>query len=154
FVRAIHQKNGGPGVARQTGLSAANGEFIQYLDSDDLLLPRKFELQVAGLNANPECGVSYCKTRYRFSDGTLHPYTWKDTGKKHELMFPSFLKSRWWDTPTPLYRASVCKQAGPWSNLRIEEDWEYECRVAGFGTRLHFCDEVLAEVRDHHHGRA
>ena len=45
----IHRENGGPGAARETGRLAARGEFIQYLDSDDLLLPTKFELQVAGL---------------------------------------------------------------------------------------------------------
>ena len=48
-VRTIHRENGGPGAARETGRLAARGEFIQYLDSDDLLLPIKFELQVAGL---------------------------------------------------------------------------------------------------------
>src|SRR5215472_7466164 len=52
-VRAIHRSNGGPGAARETGRLAANGEFIQYLDSDDLLLPNKFELQVNGLR---RCG--------------------------------------------------------------------------------------------------
>src|SRR5215475_1428390 len=48
-LRVIHRENGGPGEARETGRRAARGEFIQYLDSDDLLLPTKFALQVAGL---------------------------------------------------------------------------------------------------------
>src|SRR5262245_34526643 len=48
-IRWIRQTNGGPGRARQTGLETARGEYVQYLDSDDLLLPRKFELQVAAL---------------------------------------------------------------------------------------------------------
>ena len=39
-------------------VNIAHGEFIQHLDSDDLLLPRKFELQVAGLLANRDCGAS------------------------------------------------------------------------------------------------
>src|ERR1044071_1274968 len=42
-IRVIHQGNVGPGLAREAGRQAARGEFIQYLDSDDLLLPRKFE---------------------------------------------------------------------------------------------------------------
>src|SRR5262245_3265283 len=42
-VRAIHRENGGPGAAREKGRLAARGEFIQYLDSDDLLLPTKFK---------------------------------------------------------------------------------------------------------------
>src|SRR6185503_12200391 len=68
-IRVIHQANTGPGLAREAGRQVASGEFIQYLDSDDLLLPRKFELQVEGLRSNPDCGVSYGKTRYRHSDG-------------------------------------------------------------------------------------
>src|SRR5438128_9687032 len=48
-VRAIHRDNGGPGPARETGRRAAQGEFIQYLDSDALLLPTKFALQVVGV---------------------------------------------------------------------------------------------------------
>ena len=63
-VRTIHRKNGGPGAARETGRLAARGEFIQYLDSDDLLLPKKFELQVAGLRQYGDCAVSYGKTRF------------------------------------------------------------------------------------------
>jgi len=68
-------------------------------------------------------------------------------------MFPSFLLHRWWDTPTPLYRASVCDAAGPWTALRVEEDWEYDCRVAALGTTLVFVDEVVAEVHEHAEGR-
>lgn len=148
-ARVIHQKNLGPGLAREAGRRAARGEFIQYLDSDDLLLPMKFERQVAGLKAHRECGVSYGKTRYRHSDGQAEPEPWKGSGAKVETMFPSFLLSRWWDTPTPLYRASICEQAGPWIDIKLEEDWEYDCRIASMGTRLHYCEEFVAEVRDH-----
>ena len=152
-ISVIHQTNVGPGNAREAGRAHARGEFIQYLDSDDLLLPRKFELQVAGLKANPACDVSYGKTRYRHSDGSVETKPWKGSGEKVEAMFPSFLVERWWDTPTPLYRASVCDEVGPWSDLKLEEDWEYDCRVAARGTRLHYCDEYVAEVRDHDEGR-
>jgi len=152
-IRVVRQSNTGPGLAREAGRQAARGKFIQYLDSDDVLLPRKFELQVTGLCAEPECGVSYGKTLYRRSDGSLEPGAWKGSGIRVDSMFPSFLLSRWWDTPTPLYRASVCDEAGPWTNLRLEEDWEYDCRVAALGIRLHYCDEFVVEVRDHDEGR-
>jgi glycosyltransferase involved in cell wall biosynthesis len=152
-VRVIHQSNTGPGLAREAGRQTARGEFIQYLDSDDLLLPEKFAKQVAGLRGNPECGVSYGKTRYRHADGRVEAFAWKGSGAKVETMFPAFLMSRWWDTPTPLYRASVCGEAGPWTDLKLEEDWEYDCRVASLGVRLHYCDEFVVEVRDHDEGR-
>ena len=152
-ITVIHQSNTGPGLAREAGRLRAQGEFIQYLDSDDVLLAQKFKLQVAGLNAHPECGVSYGKTRYRHGDARVEESPWKGSGKQVDAMFPSFLLERWWDTPTPLYRANVCEQAGPWSDLKLEEDWEYDCRVAALGVQLHFCDEFVCEVRDHDQNR-
>lgn len=148
-IRVIHKQNGGPGLARESGRQEVRGEFIQYLDSDDLLLPGKFEKQVNGLRDHPECGVSYGWTRYREADGLENPFPWKGSGRKVEFMFPSFLRERWWDTPTPLYRAEVCDGAGAWSDLRLEEDWEYDCRIAALGTRLHYCEDYIAVVRDH-----
>jgi hypothetical protein len=47
----------------------------------------------------------------------------------------------------------VTGAAGPWTNLWLEEDWEYDCRVGALGTRLAFVDEVVAEHRDHSDGR-
>ncbi len=46
---------------KRTGPIVARGEFRQYLDSDDELLPCTFELQVKALNEHPECGVAYGK---------------------------------------------------------------------------------------------
>lgn len=148
-VRTARQKNSGPGLARDTGRNLARGEYIQYLDSDDILLPRKFEKQVAALTSSPTAGVAYCWTRYRKIGEPAFPEPWKRSGIIVETMFPTFLDDRWWDTPTPLYRRSVCDAAGPWTDLRLEEDWEYDCRVAALGTRLVHCAEYLVEVRDH-----
>ena len=152
-VRGIRRANGGPGLAREAGRGEARGEFIQYLDSDDLLLPRKFELQVAALEANPECGVAYGITRYRDAGGNEIDCTWKPANQIQKTIFPSFLIARWWDTPTPLYRRSVCDAAGPWTGLRQEEDWEYDCRVGASGTLLAYVDEAVVEIRDHAEGR-
>jgi glycosyltransferase involved in cell wall biosynthesis len=146
-VRAIHRDNGGPGAARETGRLAAAGEFIQYLDSDDLLLPNKFKLQVAALRQHVDCAVSYGKTRfYRYGERPID-LAWKRTGERIPTMFPSFLQSRWWDTSTPLYRRGVTDLAGPWTTLRNEEDWEYDCRVANKSGRLHYCDAFVSDTR-------
>jgi glycosyltransferase involved in cell wall biosynthesis len=150
-VRAIHQPNGGVGRAREAGRLAAKGDFIQHLDSDDLLLPRKFELQVAGLLAHPECGASYGWTRI-IDRGVVRERPSKRSGERIETMFPAMLRDRWWDTPTPLYRASVIRDAGAWLDLRIEEDWEYDARIAARGVRLHYVDEWVCEVRQHAEG--
>jgi glycosyltransferase involved in cell wall biosynthesis len=149
-LRVIHQPNRGVGLAREAGRLAARGEFIQHLDSDDVLYPRKFELQVAGLRAQPECGVSYGWTRGRKADGKLAERAERDTGRRIETMFPAMLQSRIWQTLTPLYRKTLIDRAGSWLPLINEEDWEYDARIAAFGVRLHFVEEWLAEFR--HHG--
>jgi hypothetical protein len=152
-VRVLHQPNGGPGLAREAGRRSARGQFIQYLDSDDLLLPGKLRAQVEGLLAHPDCGVAYGFTRYRNRDGSVGPLPWKATGHVAEYLFPSFLRERWWETATPLFRAEVCDRVGPWTDLRLEEDWEYDCRVAALGVRLHFEARYGVEIRDHAAGR-
>jgi glycosyltransferase involved in cell wall biosynthesis len=147
-IRVIHQSNAGPGLAREAGRQAARGEFIQYLDSDDLLLPKKFEKQVAGLREHPECGVSYGKTRFG-KIGEQSSVAWKRTGEEISEMFPSFVESRWWGTSTPLYRRQVTDLAGPWMDLGNEEDWEYDCRIASQNVRLQYVDEFVSEERTH-----
>lgn len=149
-IHVLHQANGGPGRAREAGRQRARGEFIQHLDSDDLLLPGKFSGQVAGLRARPECGVSYGWTQYRRPDGSLDPARWKPTGHEARHLFPSFLRERWWETATPLFRREVCEAVGPWSEQWLEEDWEYDCRVAALGVTLQFVPAFVAEHR--HHG--
>lgn len=152
-IRVIHQTNSGPGLAREAGRQCARGNFIQYLDSDDLLLPRKFELQVAGLNAHPECGVSYGKTRFYTRGGEITHLAWKRTGEVILKMFPSFLQSRWWGTSTPLYRRSVIDSAGPWTTLCNEEDWEYDCRIATQDIYLHYVRDFVSEETEHNEPR-
>jgi glycosyltransferase involved in cell wall biosynthesis len=148
-VQAIHIPNGGPGVAREAGRRQARGEFVQYLDSDDVLLSEKFQSQVRALSADPECGVCYGMTRYIDEAGDGADRAWRRTGERTERMFPSFLVDRWWGTSTPLYRRSVTDAAGPWTALRIEEDWEYDCRVAVLGRPLAYVSEFVSEQRGH-----
>jgi len=148
-VKVATQANAGPGAARERGRLMAQGEFIQYLDSDDVLLPDKFTAQVHALREQPDCHVAYGMTRFRHEDGSTAAGPWKGSGAVRATMFPSFLVERWWDTPTPLYRREICDRAGPWSDLRLEEDWEYDCRIASLGARLAWCAQYVSEVRDH-----
>lgn len=149
----LQQSNAGPGMARQLGLDSANGEFVQFLDSDDLLEPSKLEKQLAGLQNNPKAGVSYCVQQFCSMDGTLLEAAWMRSGEHHTSMFPAMLAGRLWGTPVPLYRKTLLDQVGPWSSLSSQEDWEYDCRVAAMGTQLHYLAETLVTIRSHagHH---
>ena len=148
-ARSIHVSNRGPGLARQAGLEVASGNYIQFLDSDDLLLPRKLELQVAGLEANPDCALSYGKTReYRLGEVPRAVPT-RRIGQRHGTLFPAALQGLFWATETPLFRLFALQCIGSWSGLRVLEDWEYECRLGAQGVKLHYCDDFVSDHRHH-----
>ncbi len=52
LIRVIHQENGGLGAARNTGLAAAEGEFLLFLDSDDTLAPGALEEMLQALDGD------------------------------------------------------------------------------------------------------
>ncbi len=149
LVRALHIANGGPGLAREAGRQVAQGEFIQYLDSDDLVLPRKFEIQVGALRAHLECDIAYGKTQFARVGQIPANEAHKGTGKRHESLFPELLVGRWWSTNTPLYRRSLYDRLGPWTHLWNEEDWEYDARAGAMGTGLCYCDDFVSVQRSH-----
>lgn len=153
-TQVVRRENGGPGAARETGRQMANGEFLQYFDSDDVIDPRKLEVQVAALDARPDCGIAYCRTREYSADETPSDVCSQFTGERMDLLFPRILSGCCWPTVTPLIRRSVSDQAGPWMSLRHEEDWEYDARIAAMGVRLVYCDEFLAAAVNHAGPRA
>lgn len=149
IVSSLRIENSGPGIAREAGRQRARGEFIQYLDSDDLLLPRKFDAQVAALNENPDCGIAYGKTQFVRVGYEPDPAPLGLTGSRNERLFPLLLVSRLWSTNTPLFRRSLVDRIGPWQPLVNEEDLEYEARAALLGARLCYCDEFVSVTRSH-----
>ena len=54
-----YQDHAGAASARNTGLKLARGEFIAFLDSDDLWLPQKLELQIQAFEVNPELQICF-----------------------------------------------------------------------------------------------
>jgi glycosyltransferase involved in cell wall biosynthesis len=68
-VRYIKQPNQGVSAARRTAIREATGDWIAFLDSDDLMAPEKLEKQVALIEANPSLVVVYSAFTYLYEDG-------------------------------------------------------------------------------------
>ena len=153
-IRVIHQANAGPGAARQRGLDQAQGEFIQFLDSDDLLLPNKFEAQVAALHTHAEAQICYGPSIQE--DHSCQPprldRPMRATGRPQAHLFPMLLLERWWTTSCPLYRRSLLDRIGPWQPWINEEDWEYDARAGATGAPLAWVETEVSIRRIHLNG--
>jgi glycosyltransferase involved in cell wall biosynthesis len=68
LVRYLWQENGGPAAARNAGIQAAVGDFIAFLDADDLWLPEKTARQLQRFAARPELFISMTKVQNFWMD--------------------------------------------------------------------------------------
>lgn len=72
-VRVVRQENRGLSAARNAGVAASTGEVLAFLDADDVLLPRKLEIQVDPLFADEEIGCVLASQELFSEDGSEPP---------------------------------------------------------------------------------
>ena len=72
-VRYIHQENQGVAAARNNGLEAARGEFLAFLDQDDLWTPEKLKLQISQLQSDPDLGYTLTQQQFFLEPGETLP---------------------------------------------------------------------------------
>ena len=150
-IRYIQQTNSGPASARNRGIAVSNGEFIQFLDSDDFLAPNKIERQMAVFTANPECHVVYCDFAF-MSDGTdvgieESPAAYKEKCGT-ENVFEALLDGNFIVIHSPLTRSDVIRSCGAFdTTLSSDEDYDLWLKIAAKGYRFCFIPEVLAFYR-------
>ena len=146
---------GGAPKARNAGVARAIGELIQYVDSDDLLHPRKIELHVAAFAANPD--AEFVWSLYAYFDAQVPAHQKYDTSAVLGGM-RSLVARKWGDMPgmvhIGMFRRHACQRIGPWcETLARWQDVEYMMRFARLQPKVARLDAVLYYLRRHPNGQ-
>lgn len=143
-----HDRNMGAPAARNTGIKEAKGEFIAFLDSDDLWEPEKTEKQVQKiLVSGTETALIYSGIRKINQDGR---YLGLKNPKKKGSIYFDLLRNNWiGSTSTALVRASALVNVGGFdTTLRSRQDLDLWLRLAK-EYKIDFVSEPLVIYRVH-----
>lgn len=129
-INYVHQINQGVSASRNYGIAQARGEFIAFLDADDLWYPDKLALQVKHLQRNPNLGVSFGRVNFISRDG--HPLGQISASPLVNLGPRDFLLGNPTTTSSNLLvrRATLTDIGGFDLEMRYAEDLEWLLRVS------------------------
>jgi len=149
-IRYICQSNRGAPAARNRGLVLSRGQYIQFLDADDVLMPDKLSAAMVTFTKDPSLHLVF-SARVDFSDSpsNMRPWDRQHADLVHDPSPTEVVLTNVW-TPLPLFTRELLSKAGPWDErLRSLQDWEYIGRVAFWVKRAHFINKIQALCRSH-----
>ncbi len=138
-VRLLQTPHLGPSAARNAGIQASQGDYLVFLDADDLILPQKFTLQTQYLKANPQIDVVY-SGGYRLWT-TSHGFEKRESLEKIGMLNPRLgapdvsLPQLVTQNAFPIHCAMTRREAvvdcgGFDVSLFGLEDWDFWLRIA------------------------
>lgn len=134
-IKVFSYKNRGLPTARNRGIAQATGEFISFIDADDLWTPDKLERQLAALESHPEAGIAYSWTQLIDEQGHfLHRYhpVFFEGDVYTEILVNNFVSNG----SNILVRKETVLSVGEFdSTLKSCEDWDFYIRLAA---KYHF----------------
>lgn len=141
-VRYIRQGNRECAGAYNAGLAVAQGEFVQFVDGDDVLAPNKIQKQLEVFSANPQLDIVYGDVRtFQTSAGVAN---WTDvTMVAEDDMLGSLTAPHgiWLNTLGVLFRRAALERVGPWDETLYIEDADYFLRAAWAGCHFGHCPD-------------
>jgi glycosyltransferase involved in cell wall biosynthesis len=142
-MNVIHKQNEGVSVARNLGLELATGEFVQFLDADDILAPGKLAFQVQEMNENPHFDLVYGPSLlFRdkqqvlgpgFSVSALEGRSDRKEILRHLVRYIPF------QIGVALVRRSAISDTRFDPQLKASEDWKFMLQLGLKGLYFHEC---------------
>jgi glycosyltransferase involved in cell wall biosynthesis len=154
-IVCIRQRNAGEPAARNTGIRRATGDFIAFLDADDLWLPDKLEIQMHYFEEHPEVSLAYSDMKVFTETGIIHESVskWLKMAPPSGYVFPQLFAETLFGSGTVVFRKNCVKQVGLFDeSFLVGSDYEMWLRMA---RHFHFgyVDKPLLMYR-HHAGMA
>lgn len=147
-VHFFTQENGGSAAARNTGISHATGEYIAFLDSDDLWDPTKLEKQVQLLDQQQDIGLVYAWVATMDAEGVLDgkAYCNSESGDVWDSLIEGDLLVC---GSTPMIRRACFGEVGLFDvQFAYAQTWEMWLRIAA-KYPFQVIPEVLVHYRSH-----
>ncbi|MBI1854156.1 MAG: glycosyltransferase family 2 protein [Planctomycetes bacterium] len=146
-VRLVRRPHGGISAARNTGLRSARGELVAFLDSDDLWLPRKLEVQVELLDAH--ASLAACFTNHsHLSNGAIVRARRVDPCFARDPLTALVTRPEVSTSTLVVRRTVLADLEGFDETLERGEDYDLFLRLAA-GWEVGFIDEPLVHYRVH-----
>lgn len=148
-IKYYWQPNQGPAAARNLGNSKSKGEFIAFLDADDIWLPQKIENQIKLLIKNPKVGLVYCNYERFLKSQVIIDNFFNYCPPKRGKVTEQLLKSNLVPTSTVITRKQLLiliKGFNP--KLRQSEDYDLWLRLSLI-TEFDYCNKILSRYRFH-----
>jgi glycosyltransferase involved in cell wall biosynthesis len=147
--RYIYQENRGPAGARNSGLRTSEGEYIQFLDSDDLITPDKIQLQVDYMKEHPDCDIIYSDVRFFHGNDHEHLFN-RHLEFFSDNIFENIIYKVFIVIHSALIRRRVIEKIGPFDEaLKRGEDPDFWIRASLAGMKFDYHDKPLALYRIH-----
>ena len=129
-VRYFRQEKGGVSSARNRGIEESQGEFVAFLDGDDLWLPQKLEKQLESLRLRPERQAVQCSV-HMVNDQLEVLRSLACSPREDRLLDFLLFKNLPGFGSTLLARKKLIQELGGFgTDLVILEDWDLACRLA------------------------
>jgi glycosyltransferase involved in cell wall biosynthesis len=152
-LRVVTQKNQGAAATRNKAYALCQGDYIQYLDADDLIGPDKITKQIDALGATPNqrtlLSGSWGRFMYRYYRTNFVPTAlWCDLSPV-EWLIRKMQLNLYMQTASWLVSRKLAEAAGPWdTRLLGDDDNEYFCRVLLASNGVRFVPQAKVYYRN------